>query len=78
MHPSLLNNKDVWAGLLLIVIGAAALFIARNYAFGTALRMGPGFFPIVLGAVLVIASLFLKRGIVGAALTAARRLRGRR
>ena len=54
MNPSILNNKDVWAGALLIAIGAAAMFIARNYGFGTALRMGPGFFPIILGAVLIL------------------------
>ena len=59
MHPSLLNNKDVWAGLLLIAIGAVALFLARNYAFGTALRMGPGFFPIVLSAVLILFGLYI-------------------
>jgi putative tricarboxylic transport membrane protein len=53
------NNKDVWSGLLLIAIGAAATFIARNYTFGTALRMGPGFFPIVLGAVLILFGLYL-------------------
>ena len=52
------NNKDVWAGLLLITIGAAAILIARNYAFGTALRMGPGFFPIGLGALLILAGLY--------------------
>jgi len=49
-----LNNKDAWAGLMLIAIGAAAMVLARNYGFGTALRMGPGFFPIVLGALLVL------------------------
>jgi uncharacterized membrane protein len=59
MNPSILNNKDVWAGLLLIAIGAAAMFIARNYGFGTALRMGPGFFPIVLGSVLVLFGLYM-------------------
>jgi hypothetical protein len=59
MHPSILNNRDVWAGLLLIAIGAAALFIARNYTFGTALRMGPGFFPIVLGGVLILFGLYI-------------------
>src|SRR4029078_2896723 len=59
MHPSVLNNKDVWAGLLLIAIGAAAMFIARNYAFGTALRMGPGFFPIVLGGALILFGLYI-------------------
>ena len=58
MNPSVLNSKDVWAGLLLIAIGAVAILIARNYAFGTALRMGPGFFPIVLGGLLILAGLY--------------------
>ena len=43
------NNRDFWAGVMLIGTGAAAIIIARNYAFGTALRMGPGYFPSVLG-----------------------------
>jgi hypothetical protein len=54
MKVTLSNNKDVWAGLLLIVIGAAAILIARDYPFGTALRMGPGFFPIMLGGLLIV------------------------
>jgi putative tricarboxylic transport membrane protein len=59
MNPSILNNKDVWAGLLLIAIGAVAILIARNYTFGTALRMGPGFFPIVLGVLLILFGLYI-------------------
>ena len=54
MKLTLANNKDVWAGLLLIAIGAAAIFVARNYPFGTALRIGPGFFPVVLGGLLIL------------------------
>lgn len=54
MKLTLANNKDVWAGLLLIAIGAAAIFVARSYPFGTALRMGPGFFPVVLGGLLIV------------------------
>jgi hypothetical protein len=54
MKLALANNKDVWAGLLLIAIGAGAIFVARNYPFGTALRMGPGFFPVVLGGLLIV------------------------
>jgi uncharacterized membrane protein len=50
----LIDNKDVWAGLLLIAVGAAAIVVARDYAFGTALRMGPGYFPVVLGALLIL------------------------
>ena len=54
-----MNNKDIWAGALLIAIGAAAMFMARNYGFGTALRMGPGFFPILLGGLLIVFGLYM-------------------
>ena len=40
-----IDSKDFWAGLMFIAIGGGAMFVARDYAFGTALRMGPGFFP---------------------------------
>jgi uncharacterized membrane protein len=53
------NNKDVWAGLMLIGTGAATILIARDYVFGTALRMGPGYFPSVLGGLLVLFGLYL-------------------
>jgi len=62
------NSKDFWSGLMLIAIGAAAVFIARDYPFGTALRMGAGFFPVVLGVVLVLFGLyFAARGLRGGA-----------
>ena len=53
MKLELRNNKDFWAGLMLIGTGAAAMFIARDYRFGSALRMGPGFFPTILGGILI-------------------------
>ena len=62
------NSKDFWSGLMLMAIGAAAVFIARDYPFGTALRMGAGFFPVVLGVVLVLFGLyFAARGLHDAA-----------
>lgn len=39
------------------VVGIAGLLIALNYEFGTALRMGPGFFPVVLSGVLLLLAL---------------------
>jgi hypothetical protein len=54
MKSALGKNKDFWAGMMLIVIGAAALFIARDYRFGSALRMGPGFFPTILSVILIV------------------------
>jgi hypothetical protein len=61
------KNKDFWAGMMLIVIGAAAMFISRDYRFGSALRMGPGFFPTILSGVLIafgicIMAVGLKKG----------------
>ena len=47
-HP-----KDFYAGLLFIAFGIAALIIGSNYALGTAARMGPGYFPRILGILLV-------------------------
>ncbi len=58
------DSKDFWSGMMLIAIGAVAVFIARDYPFGTALRMGAGFFPVVLGIVLVLFGLyFVVRGL---------------
>jgi hypothetical protein len=53
------NNRDVWAGLFLIAIGAFAMVVARHYEFGNSLRMGPGYFPTVLGGVLVLFGLYI-------------------
>jgi Tripartite tricarboxylate transporter TctB family len=52
------DSKDFWSGIMLIAIGAGALVIGRDYPFGTALRMGAGFFPLVLGALLVLFGVF--------------------
>ncbi len=54
MQMELHNNKDFWTGVMLIGIGTGAMFIARDYRFGSALRMGPGFFPTILSGVLIV------------------------
>ncbi len=45
--------KDIASGIVFIVLGGAFAYAATGYDFGTLLRMGPGFFPIVLGLTLV-------------------------
>jgi putative tricarboxylic transport membrane protein len=42
------HQQDLFAGLLFIVIALAALWIARDYPVGTAVRMSSGYFPRVL------------------------------
>ncbi len=53
------NNRDFWAGVMLIGTGALSVIVARSYSFGTSLRMGPGYFPSVLGGALVLFGLYL-------------------
>lgn len=59
------NNRDFFAGLFFIVIGAAAMWISRDYPMGSALRMGPGYFPTVLGGIVVVFGIYvLIKGII--------------
>src|SRR5436309_14407221 len=44
---------------MLAGIGAVAIVIARAYPLGTALRMGPGYFPTALGAILVLFGIYI-------------------
>ena len=53
-HP-----KDFWAGVLFIAFGLTAFGIALNYPWGTASRMGPGYFPRVLGMILAALGIVL-------------------
>jgi hypothetical protein len=46
------NGKDFWAGLMFIGFGLAFMFISGNYPMGSALRMGPAYFPTVLGGLM--------------------------
>jgi hypothetical protein len=46
--------KDFYAGLLFVAFGVFAIVIARNYPLGSAARMGPGYFPRLLGILLIV------------------------
>jgi Tripartite tricarboxylate transporter TctB family len=66
-------NRELIAGLMFAAFGIAGLWIAADYPRGTALRMGPGYMPVVLcwGLVLLGAVIAI-RGVLrtGARLTA--------
>lgn len=47
------NQKDLGAGILYVAFGTVAWYIARDYGFGQASRMGPGYFPTVLAVLLI-------------------------
>jgi hypothetical protein len=48
------NGKDFWAGLMFIAFGLAFMWKAQDYAMGTSVRMGPAYFPTVLGGLLAV------------------------
>ena len=56
------NGKDFWAGAMFIAFGLGFMVVAQNYAMGNAVRMGPAYFPTVLGGILAVlgAAIFLR------------------
>ena len=49
--------KDFWAGLMFIGFGIGFAAVAQNYQMGNAVRMGPAYFPTMLGGLLAILGL---------------------
>jgi hypothetical protein len=63
------NQKDFYVGVLFALVGSAFAWGATDYQIGTSARMGPGYFPMmlgillaVLGAVMVLRALVLHAG----------------
>jgi len=51
------NPKDFYSGLVFIFFGLLAVIISRDYPLGSAMRMGPGYFPAILGGLLTLMGL---------------------
>jgi hypothetical protein len=52
--------KDFWAGLMFIAFGLFFLVWSQmHYQMGSAVRMGPGYFPSVLGGLLAVLGLLV-------------------
>ena len=54
------SQKDFFAGLMFMGVGVALAWGATTYNIGTGARMGPGYFPLMLGVLLAV---------IGAAIT---------
>jgi len=48
------NGKDSWAGLMFAGFGVGFMLVSFNYPMGSAVRMGPAYFPTVLGGMLAV------------------------
>lgn len=54
------SPKNFWAGLMFVVFGLFfAIWAVANYQMGTAVRMGPAYFPTVLGGLLAVLGFFV-------------------
>jgi hypothetical protein len=51
--------KDFWSGIMFLAFAAAALLTAHGYSLGSAGKMGPGYFPTMLGYALVLVGVIL-------------------
>ena len=61
----IVNGRDFWAGAMFIAIGLGFMIASREYQMGSAVRMGPAYFPTVLGGMLgVLGLMVFVRGFV--------------
>ena len=48
------NRRDLAGGALVAALGLGVAAVAHGYRLGTLRRMGPGCFPLLLGAILIV------------------------
>ena len=53
------SQKDFYSGLMFMAVGGAFAWGATTYNVGTGARMGPGYFPLLLGVVLALIGLLI-------------------
>lgn len=53
------SQKDFFSGLMFTVVGGAFAYGATGYNIGTGGRMGPGYFPLMLGVILAVLGLII-------------------
>jgi hypothetical protein len=56
--------KDLWSGVMFCAFAAVAVLTASGYSLGTAGKMGPGYFPLLLGGALgVLGAILIARSL---------------
>ena len=63
------NQRDFGAGVMYILIGLFFAIVATRYQYGTAAKMGPGYFPFWLGMLMVAMGLLVLVRSLGAKAT---------
>lgn len=64
---NLSKHPDVLAGLFFMAVGAFFLWLGSDYGFGSMMRMGAGFFPVILSSLIIlVGAVIAARGFVEA------------
>lgn len=53
------SPQDLGAAVVFLVIGTAGIYFGQDLAFGSAARMGPGYFPIILSSLIIVVGLVI-------------------
>ncbi len=56
---NLLQKKDFYAGLAMILLGGGVTLNSTTYRLGTLMHMGPGMFPFILGILLTFVGILI-------------------
>ena len=59
MLQSIQRNREYYAGALIALIGIGAIAQSSQYGIGSLAAVGPGFFPLVMGVILVISGVLI-------------------
>ena len=53
------SPQDFGAAVVFVTIGVAGIYLGKDLSFGSAARMGPGYFPIILSYLIVAIGLII-------------------
>lgn len=53
------NKRDFWSGVMFVITGIGFMALSQQYQMGTAAKMGPAYFPTVLGGLMAVLGLML-------------------
>jgi len=66
------NQKDFWAGLMFMAFGAFFAGFGAQLEIGVASKMGPGYFPMALGVIVILLGMIISLGSLSAGTNADR------
>ena len=59
MSKAIKSTQDLWTGIAFVVFGGLTAIGSQSYPLGTTSRMGPGYFPMMLGIILASIGAYL-------------------